>query len=164
MIRPRLMGLAGVANVAIWGERDRQLQVLVDPRRLRADDVTLSQIVDTTGNAQLTSPLTFLNASTPGTGGFIDGPNQRLSITHVLPLSRPGDLARVPLAGSDGLRLGEVATVSCSWSRSGPARALSTSPARSRARSPTCTAASRASGSIRASSARRRSSMPASIT
>ena len=30
-IRPRLMGVDGVANVAIFGLRDRQLQVLVDP-------------------------------------------------------------------------------------------------------------------------------------
>ena len=30
-IRPRLMAIPGVANVAIWGERDRQIQVLVDP-------------------------------------------------------------------------------------------------------------------------------------
>ena len=33
-IRPRLMGIPGVANVAIWGERDKQLQVQVDPARL----------------------------------------------------------------------------------------------------------------------------------
>ena len=30
-IAPRLMGVPGVAHVAIWGNRDRQLQVLVDP-------------------------------------------------------------------------------------------------------------------------------------
>ena len=39
-IRPRLMAIPGVANVAIWGQRDRQLQVLVDPDRLRAHGVT----------------------------------------------------------------------------------------------------------------------------
>ena len=39
-IRPRLMAVPGVANVAIWGERDRQFQVLVDPDRLRAHNVT----------------------------------------------------------------------------------------------------------------------------
>jgi len=33
-IRPKLMGVPGVANVAVWGQRDRQLQVLVDPARL----------------------------------------------------------------------------------------------------------------------------------
>ncbi|HYZ02088.1 MAG TPA: efflux RND transporter permease subunit, partial [Candidatus Binatia bacterium] len=62
-IRPRLMGLPGVANVAIWGQRERQLQVQVDPERLRAQGVTLSQVIRTTGNAQLVSPLTFLDAS-----------------------------------------------------------------------------------------------------
>ena len=30
-IRPRLMAVPGVANVAIWGQRDRQFQVLVEP-------------------------------------------------------------------------------------------------------------------------------------
>ena len=40
-IRPRLMAVPGVANVAIWGQRDRQYQVLVDPDRLRAHGVTL---------------------------------------------------------------------------------------------------------------------------
>jgi Cu/Ag efflux pump CusA len=34
-IKPRLMGLPGVANVAIWGQRDRQLQVRVHPDRVR---------------------------------------------------------------------------------------------------------------------------------
>ena len=34
-------GGPGVANVAIWGQRDRQFQVLVDPDRLRAHGVTL---------------------------------------------------------------------------------------------------------------------------
>ena len=44
-IRPRLMAIPGVANVAIWGQRDRQLQVLVDPDRLRAHGVTLDEVV-----------------------------------------------------------------------------------------------------------------------
>ena len=34
-IRPQLMAIPGVANVAIWGQRDKQFQVLVDPDRLR---------------------------------------------------------------------------------------------------------------------------------
>ena len=38
-IRPRLMAIPGVANVAIWGQRDRQYQVLVDPERLRLNGV-----------------------------------------------------------------------------------------------------------------------------
>ena len=109
-VRPRLMGIPGVANVAIWGHRDRQLQVLVDPRRLRDRGVSLSDVVRTSGNAQLVSPLTYLNASTPGTGGFIDGPNQRLGVRHILPFGAPRDLAQVPIDNTSR-RLGDVARV-----------------------------------------------------
>ncbi|MEK7787019.1 MAG: efflux RND transporter permease subunit, partial [Chloroflexota bacterium] len=93
VIGPRLLGVPGVANVAIWGQRERQLQVLVDPERLRAQGVSLEQIVETTGNALWVSSLSFLEASSPGTGGFIDTPNQRLGVWHVLPISSPEDLA-----------------------------------------------------------------------
>src|SRR6266540_882738 len=50
-IAPRLKGVPGVANVAIWGERDRQLQVLVDPKRLEAHRIPLLKVLETTGNA-----------------------------------------------------------------------------------------------------------------
>src|SRR3990170_4922905 len=119
-IGPRLLGVQGVANIAIWGQRDWQLQVLVDPERLRENDGTLQQIVRTTGNGLWVSPLTFLEASTPGTAGFLDTPNQRLGIRHVQPIQTPQDLAQVPIEDLDGqavladgepLRLGDVAEI-----------------------------------------------------
>src|SRR5947208_3951759 len=61
-IKPRLSGLTGVANVAIWGYRDRQLLVKADQARMRAHHVSLSHVLRTTGNAQLVSPLTFVEA------------------------------------------------------------------------------------------------------
>lgn len=109
-IKPRLLGVPGVANVAVWGDRDRQLQVQIDPERLRANGVTQSQIIQTAGNALWISPLTFLEASFPGAGGWIDGPQQRLEVRHVLPLSTPEDLAKVTVEGTSR-RLGDVATV-----------------------------------------------------
>jgi Cu/Ag efflux pump CusA len=119
-IGPRLLGVQGVANVAIWGQRDRQLQVLVDPERLRDADVSLQQIIETTGNSLWFSPLTFLEASTPGTAGFIDTPNQRLGIRHELPIKTPRDLSQIPIQDAEGeavivdgqpLRLGDVTDV-----------------------------------------------------
>jgi len=112
-IRPRLMGVEGVANVAVFGQRERQLQVRVDPEVLRDKNVSLEQVVATTGNAQLVSPLSFLEASSPGTGGFIDTANQRLGVRHVLPLGTPDELAKVPLEGRGDrkLALGDVAHV-----------------------------------------------------
>jgi Cu/Ag efflux pump CusA len=109
-IGPRLMGVPGVSSVAVWGNRDRQLQVLVDPEKLRAQNVSLDQVVETTGNALWVSSLSFLEASSPGTGGFIDTPNQRLGIWHVLPISSPEDLAQVPVDGTS-LTLGDVSEI-----------------------------------------------------
>jgi Cu/Ag efflux pump CusA len=114
VISPRLMGVPGVANVTVWGFRDRQLQVLVDPERLRASDTTLAQVIETAGNALEVSPLTFLEASTPGTGGFIDTANQRLNIFHEQAITTAAELAQVPLEGSGGnaaRTLGDVTTV-----------------------------------------------------
>lgn len=113
-IKPRLQGVQGVANVSIWGQRERQLQVRVDPRRLRTRDVTLQEVISTTGNALWVSPLSFLESSTPGTGGFIDTPNQRLGIQHLLPIETAEDLANVTVERGEGkpiLRLGDVAQV-----------------------------------------------------
>ncbi len=109
-ISPRLMGIPGVANVSIWGQRDRQLQVQVDPQQLKAKNVSLLQILETTGNSMWVSSLSFLEASTPGTGGFIDTPQQRLGVRHILPISSAEGLAKVPVEGAK-LTLGDVAKV-----------------------------------------------------
>jgi CzcA family heavy metal efflux pump len=110
-ITPQLMGVPGVAHVAIWGNRDRQLQVLVDPAKLKEQGVSLDTVVETAGNSLWVSSLSFLEASSPGTGGFIDTPNQRLNVWHVLPISSPEELAKVPVVDSEGLRLQDVAQV-----------------------------------------------------
>jgi Cu/Ag efflux pump CusA len=114
-IRPRLLGVPGVANVAIWGLRERQLQVLIDPTQLRNQRVSIQHVLETAGNAMWVSPLTFLDASTPGTGGFIDTPNQRLGVQHVFPIRSAADLAEVPIAPEDTggriVRLGDVSTI-----------------------------------------------------
>ncbi|WP_374968932.1 efflux RND transporter permease subunit [Terrabacter sp. BE26] len=111
-IRPKLIGIPGVANVAVWGQRERQVQVQVQPEQLRAKGVTLEQVIHTTGNALLVSPLSFLEASTPGTGGFIDTANQRLGVQHMMPIRDAAALARVVVEEAAGaLQLGDVASV-----------------------------------------------------
>ncbi|MBV8558878.1 MAG: efflux RND transporter permease subunit, partial [Planctomycetaceae bacterium] len=101
-IRPRLMAIPGVANVAIWGQRDRQYQVLVDPDRLRAHAVTLDTVVKA-----------VTDASAVAAGGFVDMPNQRIAVRHRSPIEEPEDLAKVAVAFRNGapLRLGDVADV-----------------------------------------------------
>ena len=94
------MAIPGVANVAIWGERDRQIQVLIDPDRLFANGVTADEVVNAArGGAEI------------GGGGFIDTPNQRLAVSHISGVKSPGDLSNVPVTFRNGtpLRLGDVA-------------------------------------------------------
>jgi Cu/Ag efflux pump CusA len=112
-IRPRLMSIPGVAAVSIWGLRDRQLQVQVDPERLVASNVTLTQLIQTTGNALWVSPLSFLQASTPGTGGFFESPNQRIGVQHISPITTADQLADVTVQtpGRAPVRLGDLAQV-----------------------------------------------------
>ncbi len=101
-IRPRLMAVQGVANVAIWGQRDRQYQVLVDPARLRAHDLTLDTVMRAAGDAVVISG-----------GGFVDSPNQRLAVRHLSPVIDADDLARTVVDFRFGapIRLGDVAEV-----------------------------------------------------
>ena len=101
-IRPKLMSVPGVANVAIWGQRDKQFQVLVDPDRLRANNVTLDALTKAAADAAA------LDA-----GGVVDSPNQRIAIKHVSRIAEPEDLARtvVDFRGGAPVRIGDIAEV-----------------------------------------------------
>ncbi|MCW6535941.1 efflux RND transporter permease subunit [Sphingomonas lycopersici] len=101
-IRPRLMAVPGVANVAIWGQRDRQLQVLVDPDQLRTAGVTLAEVRAAAGDAVVV-----------GGGGFVDTPNQRLAVQQASTVQTATDLAQaiVKQSGEAPIRIGDVARV-----------------------------------------------------
>jgi CzcA family heavy metal efflux pump len=98
-IRARLLRVPGVANVAIWGERIKMPQVRADPTRMHMYGVTLNQVMETTADALDVGILYFSKGAVIGTGGFVDGPNQRLGIQVRSPLVSPEDLAQVPISG-----------------------------------------------------------------
>ena len=110
-IRARLLRVPGVANVAIWGERLKELQVLVDPERLGENGVSLDEVMESTADAVDAGLLRYSEGAVVGTGGFIDTPNQRLGIRHILPIATPADLAQVPLKEHPNLRLSDVTEV-----------------------------------------------------
>ncbi len=85
-IRPRLMSVSGVANIAVWGEKDPQLQVIADPDRLRAHGVTLDTLIQA-----------VREATAVGAGGFVDTPNQRLALRHVPAVYTPEQLGEMIL-------------------------------------------------------------------
>lgn len=90
-VRPRLMSIPGVANVAIWGQRDRQLQVMVNPEKMRDYKLTLADIIRVTQDATM-----------PAAGGFIETPNQRLSVTHMAAVRTTEDLSNIPITYRSG--------------------------------------------------------------
>ena len=114
-IRPRLMSIPGVANVAIWGQRDRQLQVLVDPDRLRSHNLTLADVV---------------TAAREGTavaaGGYLETPQQRLAIAHAPAVASTDDLRQIivranapraatPALGPPGRPIRSASATSPTW-------------------------------------------------
>ncbi len=105
-IRPRLMSVSGVANVAVWGEKDPQLQVIADPDRLRANGVTLDLLLQA-----------VRDATAVGAGGFVDTPNQRLALRYVPAVHTPEQLGEMVLT----FRGNGSANVSPAASMTGPA-------------------------------------------
>ncbi|MFL5819551.1 MAG: efflux RND transporter permease subunit [Solirubrobacteraceae bacterium] len=112
-IRARLLRVPGVANVALWGEQLKQLQVQADPRRMAANGVSLDHLMEVTSNSLDSGLLKFSQGSWIGTGGWLETGDRKLAVRHIQPIVKPSDLAKVPLARRGGrtLSVGNVANV-----------------------------------------------------
>lgn len=101
-VRPKLLAVPGVANVAIWGERDRQLRIKVDPDELRGLGTSVDEIT-----ASLQAALR------PSAGGFVDTDNQRLAVVHASGLEGRASLSDLVIRLRTGttVRLSDVAEV-----------------------------------------------------
>ena len=115
-IRWRLMAVPGVANVNVWGDRWKQLQLQFDPEKLRAHRVTIDDAQSVASDALDFGLLKYTDAAKNRVGGFIESPNQRLGIYHVLPVFSPEDMARVTVhdrlkADGSPLVLGDLGTM-----------------------------------------------------
>jgi CzcA family heavy metal efflux pump len=95
-VRPRLMAIPGVANVAVWGQRDRQLQVLLDLKAMKDFRISLDEVIRAGQGALI-----------PASGGYVDTPNQRLSVTHKPWVKTAEDLRAIPIA----MRFGTAITL-----------------------------------------------------
>lgn len=115
-IRQRLLQVPGVANVAIWGERIKMLAVEADPQLLKSYQVSMDEVIKTTADALDVGLIQYSSGAVIGTGGFLETPNQRFPIRHVLLGTLPDNLAQVPINDrlkKDGnpLRLADISTV-----------------------------------------------------
>jgi CzcA family heavy metal efflux pump len=101
-LRPRLLAVAGVAQVSVFGGELRQLQIQVQPDRLLGHGLALTDV------------LAAARASTGIVGaGFIDTPNQRIVLETQGQAIDPEVLGQVEVARRNGLsvRLADVARV-----------------------------------------------------
>ena len=101
-LKPRLLAVAGVARVSVFGGEVRQLQVQLDPARLRAAGLSIAEVVAAARQA------TGVRGA-----GVIDNANQRIAVRADAQLATPELLARSVIRQSGGavLRLGDVGRV-----------------------------------------------------
>ena len=101
-LRPKLLGIPGIANVSDYGGQVRQLQVQIIPGRLQAHGLTLDQV------RQAAASATGIRGA-----GFVDTPSQRIVLRSLGQSLTPEALAQVAVASKEGavLRIGDVAHV-----------------------------------------------------
>jgi CzcA family heavy metal efflux pump len=110
-IRQRIMRVPGVANVAIWGERIELFEVNVVPELMKKHKVTLDEVMEATADALDVGLFRFSDGHHVGSGGWVDTPNQRLQVRHVLPMVKDFEhvtakpLAEMPVAVRNGKQL-----------------------------------------------------------
>src|SRR5262249_32962649 len=112
-IRPRLMEVPGVANVAIWGERPKQIMVEANPKEMAARGVALDDLMTAASDAVDAGELGFTTGSAVGSLGMINTATQRMYVHNIQPIATPQQMAAVPLAarGTKVLSIGQVADV-----------------------------------------------------
>jgi CzcA family heavy metal efflux pump len=103
VIEPQILAVPGVADVQLFGGAERERQVLVDPRKLVANGLTLDDVFSATRHA------TELIG-----GGYIETPSQRIVLHAQAPGATQQALSQAVLTTRHGLpiRLGDVAKVS----------------------------------------------------
>jgi CzcA family heavy metal efflux pump len=102
VLRPRLLATPGVSKVAVFGGDVRQLQIQLDPDRLRLHGIGVAEVVE---------------AARAGTGvrgaGVIDGANQRITVRAEGQAVTPDQLAQTVVREQAGavLRLSDLGRV-----------------------------------------------------
>jgi CzcA family heavy metal efflux pump len=102
VLRPRLLATPGVSKVAVFGGEVRQIQVQLDPERMRGYGIGLVEVVE---------------AAAQSTGvrgaGVIDLANQRLTVRAEGQVTSPASLGRTTVRERDGsvLRLEDLGRV-----------------------------------------------------
>ncbi|MEG4571248.1 efflux RND transporter permease subunit [Microcoleus sp. N3A4] len=98
----RLLAVKGVAQVVAYGGEERQYQVLVEPAKLKAFNVSLQQVAEAAAAANVNAP-----------GGYLITPDRETLIRGVGRIESVEDLQQSAIASRHGtpVRIGDVADV-----------------------------------------------------
>src|SRR5579862_1335498 len=101
-IKPQLLAVPGVAQAQVLGGGVRERRIEVDPARLAANDISLTDVTEAAKGATATIG-----------GGYIETTSQRIVIRARPPAGDTGDLANamICLRGGLPLRFSDVATI-----------------------------------------------------
>ncbi len=101
-IRPRLRTVAGVSDVNSWGGRIEQVQVVVDPAKLAARNLTLADVHRALGANNLSFG-----------GAYLENEGTRYTVRGVGRLTVPSEILQVAIASPGGVpvRVGDVAVI-----------------------------------------------------
>src|SRR5215469_7377512 len=112
-IRPKLMAVPGVANVAIWGFRNKQIMVEANPPLMAANGISLDTLESAAADAIDSGELKYTSGAAVGSLGSLQSPNQAMSVYNIQPIHTSSQMAGVPLVMKDGkfVTIGQVADV-----------------------------------------------------
>ena len=101
-VKNRLLAVPGVTQVVIFGGDVRQYQVLVDPDKLKAFNVSLQEVAEATQKANVNAP-----------GGFLINPDQEMLVRGVGRIASIDELRQSAITARNGtpVLLGQVADV-----------------------------------------------------
>ena len=94
VLRPRLLAVPGVSKVAVFGGEVRQLQVQLDPERLRLHGIGIAEVI-----------AAARRATGVRGGGVLDQPNQRITVRAEGQTASLEDLGATVVREREGLAL-----------------------------------------------------------
>jgi CzcA family heavy metal efflux pump len=101
-VKNRLLAVPGVSQIVVFGGDVRQYQVLADPNKLKAFNVSLKEVTEATEKANMNAP-----------GGFLINPDQELLVRGIGRIESIDELKQSAITARNGtpVLLGQVADV-----------------------------------------------------
>ena len=107
VVKDELQRLDGVAQVDVYGASEREIQLLVDPRKLESYNITFQQIFEITNSQNLNTP-----------GGKVKEKGTELTLRTIGQYKTIDDIKNIIIANQGGrlIRMGDVVSVVDGWS------------------------------------------------